>query len=162
MPKSETLTRTHRRSAPALRRTGRSLAEYSTALPLRTTAYYACAAKYFAERASLGERTHVVCLMKDGRLIGIDEKQIRKLWQSSGRSRVPRNVWDRLPAYYDLDGKVKPSDDVKIPIPPGQTTNVGDWISSAIRVGEIASIGHTSGPATPLVLKQSVEKKEDQ
>lgn len=136
--------------------------EYSTALPLRTTAYYVCAAKYFAERASLGERTYVVCLMKDGRLIGIDEKQIRKLWQRSGRSRVPRNVWDRLPAYYDLEGGVKPSDDVKIVMPPGRITVVGDWISSAIRVGEIASQGFTSGPATPIVLaeasKQTTEK----
>lgn len=149
--------------------------EYNTGLPLRTTAYYACAAKYFAERASLGERTHVVCLMKDGRLIGIDEKKIRKLWHSSGRARVPRNVWDRLPAFYDIEGKVKPSDDVKIVIPAGQITVVGDWISSAIRVGEIsgghipsssqvhppnvAQSGFTSGPSTPIALAESEKRK---
>lgn len=144
--------------------------EFSTALPLRTTAYYACAAKYFAERASLGERTHVACLMKDGRIIGIDEKQIRKLWQRSGRSRVPRNVWDRLPAFHDIEGKVKPSDDVKIPavtVPRPDGTLSGDWITSAIRVGEssprhaaITALGLTSGASTPLVLADAEKQGE--
>jgi 20S proteasome alpha/beta subunit len=87
--------------------------EYNTQLPLRTAAYYACAAKFFAERANLGENTHVVCLMNDGRIIGIDVKKIRKLWQRGGRARIPK--WERLPPYYEIDGPIKGSDDM----PPG-------------------------------------------
>lgn len=128
--------------------------DYSTTLPLRTAAYYVCASKFFAERASLGQSTHVVCLMKDGRLIGIDVKAIRKLWQQSGRPRIPRNVWDRLPAFHDLEGGVKPSDDIKIAIPVGSLTITGGWISPTI-----ASAGFTSGPSTPLALSEASKQK---
>jgi hypothetical protein len=79
----------------------------------RSGSYYACAAKFFAERANLGENTHVVCLMNDGRIIGIDVKKIRKLWQRGGRARIPK--WERLPPYYEIDGPIKGSDDM----PPG-------------------------------------------
>lgn len=86
--------------------------EYNTGLPLRTAAYHACAAKYFAERASLGKRTYVVCLMKDGRLIGIDEARIRKFWKDN-RPRIPEGVWDQLPPFVNVEGEVRPSDDVR-------------------------------------------------
>ena len=145
---------------------------YNSALPLRTAAYHACAAKYFAERANLGERTHVVCLMKDGRIIGIDEKAIRKLWQRSGRPRIPKNVWNRLPPFHDIEGRVRPSDDKPdLPRPsgtfvpvfkPGESIIVGDWITAAITgvegtgaVGTLTpSVSETPpDPATPPVQK---------
>lgn len=135
--------------------------EFSTTLPLRTAAYYACAAKYFAERASLGQRqrTYVRCLMKDGRWIGIDEEKIRQVWEQSGRSRVPANIWDQLPAFHPLDGKGVVPEDVTIPV--GTVTVVGDWISSALRLSHDAEQGFTSGPSTPLALRKSLEKKSE-
>lgn len=131
--------------------------EYKTRLPLRTATYYVCAAKFFAERASLGEATHVVCLMNDGRLLTTDEKAIRTIWEGDGKPKIPDGVWDRLPAFTDIEGGVKPSDQVVRlePVVPSSSVKVGDWISAALQSG---NIGFNSGPVTPLVLDQSTKQ----
>jgi hypothetical protein len=130
--------------------------EYSISVRKRTAAYHVCAAKYFAERANLGERTHVTCLMNDGQMLRVDEQQIRALWQSEGRSRIPDDVWSRLPTFVDAEGKS--SDDIRISPPTGQTMIAGEWISSAIRLSHLSTSG--SGPDTPLALKTNAKKEE--
>jgi hypothetical protein len=124
--------------------------EYKTTLPLRTAAYYVCAAKFFAERASLGLSTHVVCLMRDGRLIGIDVKAIRKLWQLSGRARVPRDVWDRLPAFHDVEGGIKSGDDVNVAV---------HGVEAKTKVGTLTAVVSDTQPPTPLAPSRSRTQK---
>jgi hypothetical protein len=107
--------------------------EYKTSLPLRTAMYHVCAAKFFAERASLGEATHVVCLMNDGRLLTTDERVIREIWDTKGKPRIPDGAWDRLPEFTDIEGGVKPSDQVIRVHPNVMSSKVGDWISAALK-----------------------------
>ena len=84
---------------------------YQKELPLRSAAYYLCAAKFVSEGAGLGPGTDVACLMKDGRLIGIDVAAIRRLWAKSGRPKIPKNLWNRMPPYKPIEGRLKTSDD---------------------------------------------------
>lgn len=71
--------------------------KYSRAWTANVAVYHLCAAKFMAERAQLGRKTHASLLRaRDEWLTEIDTKQIRTLWEQEGYPRPPKDLESKV------------------------------------------------------------------
>jgi hypothetical protein len=105
LPAQQTLVNCDRWGYGALG-SGASIAEhhlsvcgYSRALSARAAVYHLCAAKFFAESGFVGPTTRIAVLMKDQRLLTMDDEPVRALWSREGRPCIPKNLESKLPQF---------------------------------------------------------------
>ena len=72
--------------------------KYATKLSEQSAVYHLCAAKFFAESAYVGLKTHIAVFRKTGELLKSDGAVIRALWAREGMPRIPDDLNAKMPA----------------------------------------------------------------
>lgn len=81
---------------------------YSRHLPVQSMVYAISAAKFIAESATVGKKTHVAVLRRDGGpLLLTKTARVRALWERHGRPRLPIGIEDLMPPLKPLRKRAK-------------------------------------------------------